>query len=124
MPMLRAVPAITRIAASSEVAFMSFILSLTISRTCFRVTLPTLSFLDLPIFKFDRRVSAKNIHRHLKFAAFRFNFLDNPAEIEEWPVINLNGFPNIKADFWFLVFFRSRDLVLNRLDFFGRGRGR
>src|SRR5438105_11426509 len=43
MPMLRAVPATTRKAASSFVAFKSFILSFTISRTCFRVTLPTFS---------------------------------------------------------------------------------
>src|SRR5215469_17519883 len=41
--MLRAVPETTRNAASSLVAFMSFILSLTISRTCLRVTFPTFS---------------------------------------------------------------------------------
>src|SRR5215831_6517587 len=43
--MLRAVPATTRKAASSDVAFKSFILSLTISITCLRVTLPTFSLL-------------------------------------------------------------------------------
>src|SRR3954465_12734144 len=45
MPMLRAVPAMTRKAASSLVAFMSLSLILTISSTCFLVTLPTLSLL-------------------------------------------------------------------------------
>ena len=43
MPMLRAVPATTRKAASSEVAFKSFFLIFTISSTCLRVTLPTFS---------------------------------------------------------------------------------
>ena len=43
MPMLRAVPATMRHAASSLLAFMSDILIFTISRTCFLVTLPTLS---------------------------------------------------------------------------------
>jgi len=41
--MLRAVPETTRKPASSVVEFKSFILSLTISSTCLRVTLPTLS---------------------------------------------------------------------------------
>ena len=43
MPMLRAVPETTRNAASSDVAFKSFILTFTISRICLRVTLPTFS---------------------------------------------------------------------------------
>src|ERR1700743_3044078 len=43
MPMLRAVPAITRNAASSFTAFKSLAFILTISITCLRVTLPTLS---------------------------------------------------------------------------------
>ena len=40
--LLRAVPAMTRNAASSEVAFKSFCFIFTMSRTCLRVTLPTL----------------------------------------------------------------------------------
>src|SRR5271157_5507754 len=47
MPMLRAVPAMTRNAASSEVAFKSFIFILTISKTCLRLTLPTLSLFGI-----------------------------------------------------------------------------
>src|SRR5688572_4808259 len=43
MPMLRAVPEMVRNAASSLVAFMSLSFVFTISRTCLRVTLPTLS---------------------------------------------------------------------------------
>ena len=43
MPMLRAVPAMTRNAASSLAAFKSFDFILTMSMTCFLVTLPTLS---------------------------------------------------------------------------------
>ena len=43
MPMLRAVPEITRNAASSLVAFKSFIFIFTMSITCLRVTLPTFS---------------------------------------------------------------------------------
>ena len=41
--MLRAVPAMTRNAASSEVEFISLDFILTMSRTCLRVTLPTFS---------------------------------------------------------------------------------
>src|SRR5579871_1885280 len=41
--MLRAVPEMTRNAASSLEAFMSLDFSLMMSRTCLRVTLPTLS---------------------------------------------------------------------------------
>src|SRR2546422_3611714 len=43
MPMLRAVPATTRKAASSFAAFKSFIFNFTMSITCFFVTLPTFS---------------------------------------------------------------------------------
>src|SRR2546426_778601 len=43
MPMLRAVPATTRKAASSFTAFKSFIFNFTMSITCFFVTLPTFS---------------------------------------------------------------------------------
>src|SRR6266536_724709 len=43
MPMLRAVPATMRKAASSFVAFKSFIFNFTMSNTCLRVTFPTLS---------------------------------------------------------------------------------
>ena len=43
--MLRAVPEMVRNAASSLVAFISLSLILTISITCFLVTLPTLSLL-------------------------------------------------------------------------------
>ena len=42
MPMLRAVPAITRQAASSLCELRSAIFAFAISRTCLRVTLPTL----------------------------------------------------------------------------------
>ena len=41
--MLRAVPAMTRNAASSEFAFKSFAFIFTMSKTCLRVTLPTFS---------------------------------------------------------------------------------
>src|SRR5574343_310458 len=47
MPMFFAVPAIMRIAASSELALRSAFLILIISRICFLVTLPTLSWLGL-----------------------------------------------------------------------------
>src|ERR1019366_5464182 len=47
MPMLRAVPAIMRMAASSLLALRSAFLSLMISMICFLVTLPTLSELGL-----------------------------------------------------------------------------
>src|SRR5471030_2360958 len=43
IPMLRAVPEMTRNAASSFVVFMSLDFILMMSRTCLRVTLPTLS---------------------------------------------------------------------------------
>ncbi len=42
MPMLRAVPATIFIAASTSLAFRSGIFSSAISRTCVRVTFPTL----------------------------------------------------------------------------------
>src|SRR5436189_6118981 len=45
MPIERAVPEITRNAASSEVAFRSLDFILTMSITCARVTLPTFSLL-------------------------------------------------------------------------------
>ena len=41
--MLRAVPAMTRNAASSFIAFKSFVFIFTMSKTCLRVTLPTFS---------------------------------------------------------------------------------
>src|SRR6478736_1606013 len=47
MPMLRAVPAIMRRAASSLLALRSAFLILMISRICFLVTLPTLSLFGL-----------------------------------------------------------------------------
>src|SRR5665213_1668235 len=43
IPMLRAVPEMTRNAASSEEEFMSLDFIFTMSKTCLRVTLPTLS---------------------------------------------------------------------------------
>src|ERR1700690_341703 len=43
IPMLRAVPATTRNAASGEFAFKSFDFILMMSKICLRVTLPTLS---------------------------------------------------------------------------------
>ena len=46
--MLRAVPSIIRIAASSSAAFKSCILELAISRTCSLVTVATLVLLGSP----------------------------------------------------------------------------
>src|SRR5437867_1184343 len=42
-----------------------------------------LCLLDLPVFEFNRRVAAKNIHRHLQFSPVGLNFLDHTTEIEE-----------------------------------------
>src|SRR5580698_7653917 len=47
MPMLRAVPEITRNAASSDAEFMSLTFIFTISMTCLRVTLPTFSLFGI-----------------------------------------------------------------------------
>jgi hypothetical protein len=48
MPMLRAVPSIIRMAASTSLAFRSFILSSAISRTCLPVTVPTFTLFGVP----------------------------------------------------------------------------
>src|ERR1700724_1584261 len=48
IPMLRAVPFTLLTAASIEAAFRSGIFCLAISKTCFSVTLPTLSLLGVP----------------------------------------------------------------------------
>ena len=64
MPMLRAVPATTRNAASGEVAFKSLDFILTMSKTCLRVTLPTFSLFGvlepavMPAAFFSRRTPA------------------------------------------------------------------
>ena len=48
MPMLRAVPSTIRMAASTSLAFRSFIFSSAISRTCCIVTVPTLVLFGSP----------------------------------------------------------------------------
>src|ERR1035441_8396221 len=40
-------------------------------------------FLHLPILQFHRRISSENVHGHFQLAAFRINFLDHAAEVQE-----------------------------------------
>src|SRR5215470_849995 len=49
------------------------------------VTTPVddLAFLHLPIFQFNRCVSAENIYGHFQLTPFRFDFLNDATEIQE-----------------------------------------
>jgi hypothetical protein len=71
--MLRAVPAMTRNAASSEVAFKSFCFIFTMSKTCLRVTLPTFSLLGslepavMPAAFFNRMAAGGDLVMNLNY---------------------------------------------------------
>jgi len=78
----------------------------------------------LPIFEFDWGVTPKNVDRHLEFAAFRFHFFNHSAEVEEWTVIDFDGFALFKIDFGLFDVFSVRDLGFDSFDLFSRGRCR
>src|SRR5215470_1673668 len=55
-----------------------------------RLTTPVgdLAFLHLPIFQFNRCVSAENINGNFQLTPFRFHFLNDATEIKEWTVVD------------------------------------
>src|SRR5471032_2397190 len=81
-----------------------------------------LSFLDLPVFQFNRRVASENVHGHFQLAAIGINLLDHAAEIQERPVVYLDRLADFKIDLRFFRFFRRGNLNLDRFDFFRRRR--
>ena len=63
---------------------------------------------------------SENIHRHLELAAFRIDFLDHAAEVEERAVVDLHGLAGFKIDLGLLVLLGSGNLLLDLLDFVER----
>src|ERR1700690_2918462 len=55
-----------------------------------------LCLFHLPVFEFHRRVTSEHIHGHFQLAAFRVNFFDDPAEIEERPVVDFDRLAHFK----------------------------
>src|ERR1017187_2770216 len=84
--------------------------------------LTVLTFFHLPVFQFDGCIAPEYVDRHFKLASLRLDFLDHTTEVEEGTVVDLHRFPEFEAHLRLLVILGCRDLALNRLDFFGRGR--
>src|SRR3974377_1443328 len=89
------------------------ICNLIIPVTFFAIKL--LRLFHLPVFQFDRRVPSKYIYGYFQFAEFVIDFLDDAAEIQERPVVNLDGLADFKIDLRFLGFLGRRNLRLDLL---------
>src|ERR1039458_2512489 len=84
--------------------------------------LTVLTLFHLPILQFDGCIAPEDVDRHFELASLRFDFLDDAAEVEEGPVVDLHRFPDLETHFRLLVLFGSRNLALDGLDFLSRGR--
>src|SRR5208283_5996745 len=65
------------------------------------------------------RVPPENVDGDLEFTAFRIDFLDHAAEVEERSVVDFDGFTDLKIDLRFFRLFRRGNLGLDGLDFIG-----